>query len=78
MWKPFSIRNLVGEWLATAAPVDAFIGFAVGRTVFWDPLVALRDKKAARESVVKEITRRYRGFVDVFEKARASSKREAA
>jgi 5-dehydro-2-deoxygluconokinase len=68
----------VGEWLATAAPVDAFIGFAVGRTVFWDPLVALRDKKAARESVVKEITRRYRGFVDVFEKARASSKREAA
>lgn len=68
----------VGEWLATAAPVHGFIGFAVGRTVFWDPLIALRDKKAAREAVVKEITRRYRGFVDVFENARASRKKEAA
>src|SRR5262249_26594694 len=29
----------VREWLATAAPVPGFIGFAVGRTVFWDPLI---------------------------------------
>src|SRR5262250_618262 len=49
----------VGEWLATAAPFEGFIGFAVGRTAFWDPLVALRDKKTPREAVVKEITRRY-------------------
>ncbi|HKD78237.1 MAG TPA: DUF2090 domain-containing protein [Candidatus Angelobacter sp.] len=68
----------VGEWLATAAPVNGFIGFAVGRTAFWDPLEALRDKKAAREAVVKEITRRYRSFVDIFEKARASRGIEAA
>src|SRR6185437_6391113 len=30
-------------WLRAAAPVPGFIGFAVGRTTFWDPLVALRD-----------------------------------
>jgi myo-inositol catabolism protein IolC len=68
----------VGEWLATAAPVEGFIGFAVGRTAFWDPLEALRDKKTTREATVNEITRRYRSFVDIFEKARAAKGREAA
>ncbi len=68
----------VGEWLATAAPVEGFIGFAVGRTAFWDPLVGLRDKKSTREAVVKEISRRYRSFVDIFEKARLSRGTEAA
>jgi hypothetical protein len=29
----------VREWLTTAASVPGFIGFAVGRTDFWDPLV---------------------------------------
>ena len=68
----------VGEWLATAAPVEGFIGFAVGRTAFWDPLVTLRDKKTTREAVVQEISRRYREFVDVFERARRSRATEAA
>jgi 5-dehydro-2-deoxygluconokinase len=68
----------VGEWLATAAPVEGFIGFAVGRTAFWDPLAALRDKKMTREAVVKEISRRYRSFVDIFEKARRSRGTEVA
>jgi myo-inositol catabolism protein IolC len=60
----------VSEWLTTAATVPGFIGFAVGRTVFWEPLVGLRDKKTKREEAVAEIARRYREFVDVFEKAR--------
>lgn len=62
----------VREWLAAAAPVPGFIGFAVGRTVFWNPLVDLRDKKITREAAVNEISRRYREFVDIFEKARTS------
>jgi 5-dehydro-2-deoxygluconokinase len=62
----------VSEWLTTAATVPGFIGFAVGRTVFWEPLVGLRDKKTKREEAVAEIGRRYRNFVDIFEKARAS------
>ena len=45
----------VREWLAIAAEVPGFIGFAVGRTVFWDPLVAWRAKKATREQAVAEI-----------------------
>ena len=36
----------VHEWLTTAAAVPGFIGFAVGRTSFWDPLVAWRARKS--------------------------------
>ena len=61
----------VREWLTTAAGVQGFIGFAVGRTSFWNPLVDLRAKKITREDAVDEIARRYREFVDIFENARA-------
>ena len=63
--------NKVREWLNTAAEVPGFIGFAVGRTVFWDPCVSWRSKKMAREEAVAEIARRYRGFVDIFERVHA-------
>jgi myo-inositol catabolism protein IolC len=61
----------VREWLATAASVPGFIGFAVGRTDFWQPLVDWRDKKVSREAAVKQIASRYREFVDLFESASA-------
>jgi 5-dehydro-2-deoxygluconokinase len=58
----------VREWLEVAATVPGFIGFAIGRTVFWDPLVAWRSKQATRDQTVTEIARRYRQFADVFER----------
>jgi len=61
----------VREWLTTAAHTPGFIGFAVGRTTFWDPLVDMRAKKITREAAVTEIARRYREWVDIFEKAHA-------
>jgi len=63
----------VGEWLATAATVPGFIGFAVGRTVFWDPLVEYRDKHITRDDAVNKISQRYQEFVSIFDEARASS-----
>jgi 5-dehydro-2-deoxygluconokinase len=60
----------VREWLSTAAAVPGFIGFAVGRTSFWGPLIDLRAQKITREAAVAEIARRYREFVDIFENAR--------
>jgi 5-dehydro-2-deoxygluconokinase len=62
----------VREWLSTAAQVPGFIGFAVGRTTFWDPCVDWRAKKIKREAAVAEVARRYREWVDIFDKARAS------
>lgn len=58
-------------WLRAAAPVPGFIGFAVGRTTFWDPLVALRDGKMSREQAVRTIADRYLEWIGVFDAARA-------
>jgi 5-dehydro-2-deoxygluconokinase len=58
----------VREWLTNAAAVSGFIGFAVGRTVFWDPLVDYRARKITRDDAVARIAASYREWVDVFEK----------
>jgi myo-inositol catabolism protein IolC len=61
----------VRTWLELAAAVPGFIGFAVGRTTFWEPLLALRDDKITRDAAVAEIARGYRAWVDVFEASSA-------
>ena len=45
----------VREWLTTAAHVPGFIGFAVGRTTFWHPLVDYRAGKISRDEAVQRI-----------------------
>jgi len=62
----------VREWLQIAADVPGFVGFAIGRTVFWEPLIAWRSKQATRDQTVAEIARRYSQFVDLFERKHAS------
>ncbi len=59
----------VREWLGTAAKVPGFVGFAVGRTVFWAPLVDWKAGKASREEAADRIAARYQEFVDLFEEA---------
>jgi myo-inositol catabolism protein IolC len=63
----------VREWLGIAAAVPGFVGFAIGRTVFWEPLVEWRNKRATREQTVAEIERRYRQFVELFEREKDAS-----
>jgi myo-inositol catabolism protein IolC len=60
----------VTHWLSVAARTPGFSGFAVGRTVFWNPLADWIAKKTTREETVAEIARRYGAFVDIFERAR--------
>jgi myo-inositol catabolism protein IolC len=59
----------VDDWLRTAASVPGFVGFAVGRTTFWDPLIAWRANRSSREQAVAEISRRYRHWSDIFQGA---------
>src|SRR3984893_3576185 len=63
----------VREWLVTAGGVPGFIGFAVGRTTFWEPLVSWRGGMITRGAAVAEIARRYWEFVDLFEGARVET-----
>ena len=57
-------------WLEVAATVPGFIGFAVGRTTFWDALVDYEAKKVTRQEAASRIAARYREWVNVFERAR--------
>jgi myo-inositol catabolism protein IolC len=59
----------VQEWLTTAAAVPGFIGFAVGRTDFWDPLLVWLNGSLTREAAVSVIANRYAEFVNIFEQA---------
>jgi glucose-6-phosphate isomerase len=60
----------VHDWLEIASSVPGFIGFAVGRTTFWQPVVDWRAGKLTREAAVAEIARRYQEFVGIFERAK--------
>ena len=63
-------HSRIAAWLRTAATVPGFIGFAVGRTSFWDALVALQSSETTREAAVKTIATRYAEWVRIFEEAR--------
>lgn len=56
----------VKHWLKTAASVPGLIGFAVGRTVFWEPLKAVKDGKMDRETAANTIAQTFKGFCDLW------------
>ncbi|WP_425144914.1 2-deoxy-5-keto-D-gluconate 6-phosphate aldolase domain-containing protein [Deinococcus sp.] len=60
----------VQQWLKTAARVTGFIGFAVGRTTFWEALKGWLAGSLSREEAVQSIAGRYREWVQDFEAAR--------
>jgi myo-inositol catabolism protein IolC len=60
-------KKVVG-WLQTAASVEGFIGFAVGRTSFWDPVADFLAQRASREAAVARIAARYQEWATIFER----------
>jgi 5-dehydro-2-deoxygluconokinase len=61
----------VDHWLTQAAPVDGFIGFAIGRSIWWDPLKAYVDGKIERSDGARRIAENFLRFVSVYERAKA-------
>ncbi len=60
----------VDQWLAAAAPVEGYIGFAIGRSIWWDPLKAYVDGKIERSAGARKIAENYLRFVAVYERAK--------
>jgi myo-inositol catabolism protein IolC len=58
----------VVTWLETAASVPGFIGFAVGRTTFWDPVADFLAHRVSREDAVTRIAARYAEWAAIFER----------
>ena len=63
----------VERWLEVAASVPGFIGFAVGRTTFWNAVAAYVANLVSRPVAVSQIADKYCRWVTIFEKARKSS-----
>ncbi len=59
----------VDHWLEQAAPVDGFVGFAIGRSIWWNPLKEYVDGKIERSTGAQQIAANYLRFVKVYERA---------
>jgi myo-inositol catabolism protein IolC len=59
----------VDHWLQQAAPVEGFVGFAIGRSIWWNPLKEYVDGKIERSTGAQEIAESYLRFVKVYERA---------
>jgi len=59
----------VDHWLRQAAPVDGFVGFAIGRSIWWDALKGFLDGSVSREDASDRVAANYLRFVEVYESA---------
>lgn len=59
----------VDHWLTQAAPVDGFVGFAIGRSIWGDQLKGFIDGSADRDVASSQIAENYLRFVRVYEDA---------
>jgi myo-inositol catabolism protein IolC len=57
----------VEEWLRAASSVDGFIGFAIGRSIWWDALKGFLADELDREAAATQIADNYLHFVEVYE-----------
>jgi len=57
----------VEEWLRAASPIQGFIGFAIGRSIWWDALQSFLANELDRESAAAKIADNYLHFVNVYE-----------
>jgi myo-inositol catabolism protein IolC len=58
----------VDQWLQQAAPVDGFIGFAIGRSIWWDALKGFLADELERGAAAEQIAENYLRFVRVYER----------
>ena len=56
------------RWITGCGWVRAcrYIGFAIGRSIWWDPLKGFVDGNLGREEAAKQIAANYRRFIDVY------------
>jgi 5-dehydro-2-deoxygluconokinase len=64
-------KEKVQEWLSVGAKIPGIIGFAVGRTIFWAPLVALKAGQITQPEAVEKIAQNYVEFVNLWLREKA-------
>ena len=59
----------VDQWLTQAAPVEGFVGFAIGRSIWGDALKGFISGDLEREGAAEQIGQNYLRFVNVYQQA---------
>jgi myo-inositol catabolism protein IolC len=59
----------VEHWLRMGAGVPGYVGFAIGRTIWWDGVQGWQDGTLSRDQAVAAVAAAYRHFVDVYQSA---------
>jgi 5-dehydro-2-deoxygluconokinase len=64
----------VDHWLRQAAPVEGFVGFAIGRSIWWDALKGYLDEGLDRGAAAEKIADNYLRFVKVYDDAESGAR----
>jgi myo-inositol catabolism protein IolC len=59
-------KEKVQEWLKVGAKIKGIIGFAVGRTIFWQPLADHKAAKIGRKQAIEQIAQNYGEFTELW------------
>jgi myo-inositol catabolism protein IolC len=64
-------EDKVDHWLRQGAPVQGYVGFAIGRSIWDDPLKGFIDGSLSRENAAALIADNYLRFIEVYASAEA-------
>ena len=64
----------VKQWLRQAAPVEGFVGFAIGRSIWWDALKGFLGGDLERSAAAERVAEKYLRFVKVYDEAESGAR----
>jgi len=64
----------VDHWLRQAAPVEGFVGFAIGRSIWWNALKGFLAGDLDRAAAAEKIADNYLRFVKVYDDAESGAR----
>jgi 5-dehydro-2-deoxygluconokinase len=65
-------KEMVQKWVEIGAQTKGVNGFAVGRTIWWEPLSGHKAGKTSKEQAIQAIAENYQGLVKVWNSKRRS------
>jgi 5-dehydro-2-deoxygluconokinase len=66
-------NDKVDHWLRQGAPVEGYVGFAIGRSIWGDPLKGWIEGSLSRQDAASQIAENYLRFIEMYTAAVADS-----
>lgn len=59
-------QDKVEKWIKLGSKIKGIIGFSVGRTIFWEPLIEYKNGKLEKEKAIEIISNNFLHFYRIF------------